>query len=151
MIKNIQYNFDFKNINLLNREKGRVVEHASIKSRKPRMFKIKISKRLWIFQLGLFSPSRFNKKRCWSSRQTPVHWIIYIWTCWIISRQPASSEVSRKRVSLFAKMLNYCFNLKQQIEEQRNVVYWKDEDIRFSVQQKQIDKYRSKKYCADTD
>lgn len=48
-------------------------------------------------------------------------------------------------------MLNYCFNLKQQIEEQRNVVYWKDEDIRFSVQQKQIDKYRSKKYCADTD
>lgn len=51
---------------------------------------------------------------------------------------PASSEVSRKRVSLFAKMLNYCFNLKQQIEEQRNVVYWKDEDIRFSVQQKQI-------------
>lgn len=59
---------------------------------------------------------------------------------------PASSEVSRKRVSLFAKMLNYCFNLKQQMEEQRAKLYWNDESVRLSVQQ-QIDKYRSKQLC----
>lgn len=93
------------------------MEHASIRSPKPNMFKIKISKRLWIFQLGLFSPGRFNKKRCWSSHQTPVHWIIYMNMLDYFS--PASSEVSRKRVSLFAKMLNSCFNLHHQLEEQR--------------------------------